>query len=255
MSAWPPDTTAARRAERTVTHVRRLLAAGWRRQDLADEAGVSTATVHAYADGAVQWGQAASCERLLAVDGPPPDRTATGRRRSVSDADVDTAWRTWAACTPGRSLLHPRQIAEIFFPERGESTAPARALCADCPAKKGCLDYAVATGEKHGIWGGRSERERRRMRNGRVPATPIDRAPERGLVVLERLRAEAADLYDDERFAEPAPVVALRDDGLRCPVCLGPSDGDPCSADCDTRAWARRLLGEPISDLDHPVPA
>jgi len=54
--------------------------------------------------------------------------------------------------------------ASVFFTERGEMTAPAKAICAACPVTAECLDYALRTKQKFGIWGGKSERERRTMR-------------------------------------------------------------------------------------------
>jgi WhiB family redox-sensing transcriptional regulator len=56
---------------------------------------------------------------------------------------------------------------ELFFPERGESVVEAKAVCAGCVVRADCLDFALATGEKVGIWGGLSERERRRVRRDR----------------------------------------------------------------------------------------
>ena len=53
---------------------------------------------------------------------------------------------------------------DLFFPERGEPTAPAKKVCAGCVVRSDCLEYALSTGEKFGIWGGLSERERRRIR-------------------------------------------------------------------------------------------
>jgi WhiB family redox-sensing transcriptional regulator len=53
---------------------------------------------------------------------------------------------------------------EIFFPERGGSSKAARAVCRECPVKTECLRYALANREQFGIWGGTSERERRRLR-------------------------------------------------------------------------------------------
>ncbi len=53
---------------------------------------------------------------------------------------------------------------EIFFPERGGSSKAARAVCRDCSVKTECLRYALANREQFGIWGGTSERERRRLR-------------------------------------------------------------------------------------------
>lgn len=52
----------------------------------------------------------------------------------------------------------------IFFPERGGSTKSAKLICHTCPAKEECLEYALDQGIKHGIWGGLSEKERRRIR-------------------------------------------------------------------------------------------
>jgi WhiB family redox-sensing transcriptional regulator len=57
-----------------------------------------------------------------------------------------------------------------FFPERGASTAEARAVCARCLVRHECLEYALRIGTKHGIWGGLSERERRRIRRERALA-------------------------------------------------------------------------------------
>lgn len=59
---------------------------------------------------------------------------------------------------------------ELFFPERGASTREAKAVCRSCPVREDCLEYALATGEKFGIWGGLGERERRRIRGQRAAA-------------------------------------------------------------------------------------
>lgn len=53
---------------------------------------------------------------------------------------------------------------EIFFPERGGSSKAARAVCNDCPVRIECLRYALKNREQFGIWGGTSERERRKLR-------------------------------------------------------------------------------------------
>lgn len=53
----------------------------------------------------------------------------------------------------------------MFFPGRGEPTEPAKAVCAQCPVRAECLDYAMSTAQKYGIWGGTSERERRARRS------------------------------------------------------------------------------------------
>jgi WhiB family redox-sensing transcriptional regulator len=61
----------------------------------------------------------------------------------------------------------------MFFPERGESTADAKGVCAICPVQASCLDHAMATRERFGIWGGTSERERRRLRSAAVVSADV----------------------------------------------------------------------------------
>lgn len=52
---------------------------------------------------------------------------------------------------------------ELFFPQDGVGVERARRVCAQCPVKDECLEYALKTRQEHGVWGGASERERRRM--------------------------------------------------------------------------------------------
>ncbi len=67
-------------------------------------------------------------------------------------------WRKRAAC---------RGIdVEIFFPESDddvEAEAAAKAVCESCPVRQACLEHALAHREREGIWGGATERERRRI--------------------------------------------------------------------------------------------
>ncbi len=53
---------------------------------------------------------------------------------------------------------------EAFFPEKGGSTREAKKVCTSCEVRAECLDYALANDERFGIWGGLSERERRKLR-------------------------------------------------------------------------------------------
>ncbi len=55
---------------------------------------------------------------------------------------------------------------EAFFPEKGGSTREAKKICLGCEVRHECLDYALAHDERFGIWGGLSERERRRLKRG-----------------------------------------------------------------------------------------
>lgn len=56
---------------------------------------------------------------------------------------------------------------ELWFAERGDSTREAKEVCRTCPVRLECREYAMTNGEKWGVWGGLSERERRRMRSTR----------------------------------------------------------------------------------------
>lgn len=52
---------------------------------------------------------------------------------------------------------------EAFFPEKGGSTREAKRICSSCEVRAECLEYALDNQERFGIWGGLSERERRRL--------------------------------------------------------------------------------------------
>ena len=67
------------------------------------------------------------------------------------------AWRAKAACHG----LDPT----IFYPDPDDDTAaePAKAVCAECAVREACLEYALGFREKEGVWGGCTERERRRI--------------------------------------------------------------------------------------------
>jgi WhiB family redox-sensing transcriptional regulator len=52
---------------------------------------------------------------------------------------------------------------ESFYPEKGEPTANAKKVCARCEVKAECLAYALDNRERYGVWGGLSERERRKL--------------------------------------------------------------------------------------------
>ena len=59
---------------------------------------------------------------------------------------------------------------DLFFPERGASTREAKEVCRGCIVREQCLEFALQNGEKFGVWGGFSERERRRIRRQRAQA-------------------------------------------------------------------------------------
>jgi WhiB family transcriptional regulator, redox-sensing transcriptional regulator len=53
---------------------------------------------------------------------------------------------------------------QAFFPEQGGSTRSAKRICGRCEVKAECLDYALAHDERHGIWGGLTDRERQKLK-------------------------------------------------------------------------------------------
>jgi WhiB family transcriptional regulator, redox-sensing transcriptional regulator len=68
----------------------------------------------------------------------------------------ELAWMDLALCN--------QTDPEAFFPEKGGCTRNAKAVCMACEVRAECLDYALERDERFGIWGGKSERERRTMR-------------------------------------------------------------------------------------------
>jgi WhiB family redox-sensing transcriptional regulator len=63
----------------------------------------------------------------------------------------------------------------LFFPGRGESAEPARRVCAACPVREPCLDYALSHGITYGVWGGLAERDRRALRSRHAGAARRER--------------------------------------------------------------------------------
>ncbi len=85
---------------------------------------------------------------------------------TIPDRTTNQSWRQQARC---RGMP-----TEVFYPdteENDDAAAPAKAICAECPVREACLEYALAAREKYGVWGGLTERERRRiLRHRRRPA-------------------------------------------------------------------------------------
>lgn len=94
--------------------------------------------------------------RLLALVDPAawPDEDQI----IVADIPYDDtdAWMKYAVCA--------QTDPESFFPEKGGSTKEAKRMCLTCEVRPQCLRLALVTEERFGIWGGLSERERRKLR-------------------------------------------------------------------------------------------
>lgn len=78
----------------------------------------------------------------------------------IDEADEEGGWQERALCA--------QTDPEAFFPEKGGSTREAKKVCLGCEVRGECLEYALAHDERFGIWGGLSERERRRLKKSAV---------------------------------------------------------------------------------------
>lgn len=79
---------------------------------------------------------------------------------STTSTVESSRWQTRAACRG----LDP----QLFFPAQGESPAAAKAVCATCSVRVQCATAATFDrAERHGVWGGLTERDRRRLRQSR----------------------------------------------------------------------------------------
>lgn len=75
----------------------------------------------------------------------------------VADTSLEeTAWQELARCA--------ETDPDAFYPEKGGSTREAKKVCRSCDVRQACLEYALKHDERFGIWGGLSERERRKLR-------------------------------------------------------------------------------------------
>src|ERR1700712_234968 len=77
-------------------------------------------------------------------------------RRIVEDESDQLNWQADSLCA--------QTDPEAFFPEKGGSTREAKRICSSCEVRSDCLEYALQNDERFGIWGGLSERERRKLR-------------------------------------------------------------------------------------------
>lgn len=77
----------------------------------------------------------------------------------ISGQDADDAELTWQ-----ERALCAQTDPEAFFPEKGGSTREAKKVCVSCEVRAECLEYALENDERFGIWGGLSERERRKLK-------------------------------------------------------------------------------------------
>ena len=86
-----------------------------------------------------------------------PVRASSDAIALVTDGEFgELSWQERALCA--------QTDPEAFFPEKGGSTREAKKVCVSCDVRPECLEYALEHDERFGIWGGMSERERRRLK-------------------------------------------------------------------------------------------
>ncbi len=84
----------------------------------------------------------------------------TGTNRNLgSDVLMSATWRKHAACRG----IDP----DVFYPVSDEEAGEAKAICDQCAVRESCLEHALANREREGVWGGTTERERRRIHRQR----------------------------------------------------------------------------------------
>jgi WhiB family transcriptional regulator, redox-sensing transcriptional regulator len=93
---------------------------------------------------------------LLTDSSAAPAAGPTSASQWSDIATPSEEWRLDALCA--------ETDPEAFFPEKGGSTREAKRVCTGCAVRVECLEYALTSDERFGIWGGLSERERRRVR-------------------------------------------------------------------------------------------
>lgn len=97
-----------------------------------------------------------------------------GMRINVTGGGLDIRPEPWMA-----KSLCVQTDPEAFYVEKGGSTTPAKTVCLGCEVREQCLQYALDRDERFGVWGGYSERERRRLNRGEVVALMKPSEPRR----------------------------------------------------------------------------
>ncbi len=122
-----------------------------------------------------------------------------------ADDAEEAGWQDRALCA--------QTDPEAFFPEKGGSTREAKRVCRSCEVRVECLEYALEHDERFGIWGGLSERERRRLKRAgrlatrtRAAAGPAARRPAGGRGSICPAGSRAACRGTGRPAARPARV-------------------------------------------------
>lgn len=119
-----------------------------------------------------------------------------GSRMSEHPLETDPlAWSRFARCDSADP--------DLFFPPDGADNRLAKSICTSCPVRRQCLDYALETKQKYGIWGGMTEAQRRRIRRDARANHPARQRP------LPDRRAPATVATPVDVTAGPAAQVSI----------------------------------------------
>lgn len=122
----------------------------------------------------------------------------------MSAVDADMAWQDHAACLG----CDP----DVFFPEAGEDSAAAKAVCAGCRVREECLEWAIATGQEYGVWGGMLQTPRRKLIKARAQAPGLHRLT---CVGCDQHSPPAGTVMEAVEFARLADWAVTRDRSTR----------------------------------------
>lgn len=113
--------------------------------------------------------------------------------------DPPTDWLAAAACRPWP--------AHWWYPKRGDVGHQAKQICAGCPVRTTCLDHAITTGERFGIWGGVGIEQHRHVRSPGGQKQPIRHGTDGGYMAHRRRGEQACPAC---RHAHTQRVVLYR---------------------------------------------
>jgi WhiB family redox-sensing transcriptional regulator len=109
----------------------------------------------AAAEDAILW------SRPWSVPSAAMDRSSVAQ--TVPAASLGTSWELLAACRASESASFVAPLAGESKGQRRKRESTAKRICAACPVRRECLDYAMRVHEPFGIWGGLTEAERRQL--------------------------------------------------------------------------------------------
>jgi len=167
---------------------------------------------------------------------------------SLDLAILEEEWIEQAIC----AQIDP----EMFFPEKGGSTREAKRMCGLCPVRLECLAYALDHDERFGIWGGLSERDRRKVKRSDL-LTLIDSNTQENLMNdLPKYAVDIAHLLADTEGSPDPLVRAVRKIVTQSAIALQQAHVAFQTSGSDEPRFAQPLSDDetpPPSEPDHPA--